>query len=264
MKSFIQSILNQFDFFIHRKSLYDKSNDPIYILNVLFEKIELKTIIDGGASIGTLSQKFSSTFPGTQIHAFEPYQSHFDSLQLLATDNKCIIPVKKALSNFNGNRSFFLNHSSGTNSLLQSNQQGRVIYGDQLKEIGQIEVECISLDQYLKSNNIESVDIFKLDLQGGELDALDGSSKAIMDGKIKCILCEILFSKCYEKQPSAGKLLYKLISEFNFTLFNFYQSNYYKGKLIFCDAIFFHHSIIDEIEKNSSEVFHNYSDLLIS
>ena len=59
----------------------------------------------------------------------------------------------------------------------------------------------------MQENKIESVDILKLDLQGGELDALDGASKSLKEGKIKCILCEVMFECHYYNQPSAGKLL---------------------------------------------------------
>jgi FkbM family methyltransferase len=263
MKKFIRSILSHFDLDIHRKSLYEKSDDPIHVLEMLFENIDLKTIIDGGASIGNLTRRFSNAFPDARVHAFEPYQPHFDALQEVANNNKRIIPVKKGLSNRNGNRSFFQNQASGTNSFLKATEQGQAIYGDQLKEIGQTEVECISLDHYLQSNKIESIDLLKLDLQGGEVDALQGASKSLAAGKIKCILCEVMFERHYKTQPSAGKLLNDLIERFDFTLFNFYQSNYHRGRLIYSDALLFHPSILDQVGQHSNRSFHAHSRLPI-
>ena len=263
MKNLIKFILNQLDLDIHRKSLYESADDPIKVLKILFESNGLSTIVDGGASIGTLAQRFSDTFTDARVYAFEPYQPHFDALQEVANKNKRIIPVKKGLSNRNGNRSFFLNQASGTNSFLQATKQGQAIYGDQLKEIGQTEVECTTLDHYLESKEIESVDILKLDLQGGELDALHGASKSLEGGKIKCVLCEVMFEKHYEEQPSAGKLLNSLIEGFGFTLFNFYQSNYHRGRLIYSDVLLFHPSLFAEIDKHSINFFHAHSRLPI-
>ena len=135
----------------------------------------------------------SNSFKNSQIHAFEPFDPHFDQLQRIADKNPRIIPVKKALSDNETRVTFFLNTETGTNSILQSTENGRSIYGDQLKQIGQTHVQCVSLDQYLQLNKIDSVDILKLDLQGSELAALIGTSKSLNAGKIKCVLCEIMF-----------------------------------------------------------------------
>jgi len=263
MKNLIKFILNQLDLDIHRKSLYESADDPIKVLKILFESNGLSTIVDGGASIGTLAQRFSDTFTDARVYAFEPYQPHFDALQEVANKNKRIIPVKKGLSNRNGNRSFFLNQASGTNSFLQATNQGQAIYGDQLKEIGQTEVECTTLDHYLESKEIESVDILKLDLQGGELDALHGASKSLEGGKIKCILCEVMFESHYHFQPSAGILLHYLIEKFGFSLFNLYQLHHHHGRLIYADAVFLLPSSLEPIAKRMPLQFHPHSKLPI-
>ena len=91
MKKIIKTILNHFDFDIHRVSCLEKSDDPIIVLELLFNCIGLRTIIDGGASIGTISKRFSEIFPTAKIHAFEPYQPHFDALQKIT---KLYIPTK--------------------------------------------------------------------------------------------------------------------------------------------------------------------------
>ena len=263
MKNFIKFILNQLDFDIHRKSSYERADDPIYVLETLLENIGLKTIIDGCASIGTLAGRFSNSFPDARIHAFEPYQPHFDALKEVADINKRIIPIKKGLSNINGNRSFFLNQASGTNSFLQATEQGKAIYGDQLKQIGQTEVECITLDDYLMKNKIESVDLLKLDLQGGEVAALEGSSQSLEAGKIKCILCEVMFERHYLDQPSAGVLLHYLVEKHGFSLFNLYEPHYHHGRLIYADVIFLLPSTLDSITEKISSQFHQHSKIPI-
>jgi len=263
MKNFIKFILNQLDLDIHRKSLYESADDPIKVLEILFKNNGLSTIIDGGASIGTITRRFCDTFKDARIYAFEPYQPHFDTLQEVANNNKRIIPVKKGLSNKNENQSLFLNQSSGTNSLLRATKQGQAIYGDQLKEIGQTEVECTTLDHYLQSKEIESVDILKLDLQGGELDALDGASKTLEEGKINCILCEMMLESHYQNQPSAGRLLHSLIEKYGFSLFNLYQLHHHHGRFIYADALFVLPSFLESITKKLPLQFHPHSKLPI-
>ena len=233
------------------------------ILGTLFKSSDIKTIVDGGASIGTITQRLSDIFQKSQIHAFEPFQPHFNQLQRVAAKNHRIIPVKKALNNKEGSVKFFLNAETGTNSILQSTELGRSIYGDQLKEIGQTHVECVSLDQYLELNKIDSIDILKLDLQGSEFAALNGATKALSAGKIKCVLCEIMFETHYKNQPSPGKLMNHLIDEYDFSLFNFYQLHYHYGRLIYADALFIHSSILSEVKDNTKKEFHPFSNLPI-
>lgn len=263
MKSIIKNILKNLDFDLHRVSLQNRKDDPIYVSTKLFNPLKVKCVIDGGASIGTITQRLSNSFQNSQIHAFEPFDPHFDQLQRIADKNSRITPVKKALSDKEGKVTFFLNTETGTNSILQSTENGRSIYGDQLKEIGQTHVECISLDQYLKLNKIDSVDILKLDLQGSELAALNGTSKSLSAGKIKCVLCEIMFETHYKNQPSAGKILNYLIDQFDFSLFNFYQLHYHHGKLIYADAILIHSSILNEVKGKIKKDFHPFSNLPI-
>lgn len=261
MKNFVKAFFEYFDFTVQRKSLLERSEDPIQVCELIHEGIDVKTIIDGGASIGTLTQKISNSFPNAYIHAFEPFQDHFNELQKVACKNNYIIPVDKALSDQIGTRTFFLNQEGGTNSLLQSTSEGQAIYGKQLKEKGRTEVECVSLDYYLRQHEIESVDLLKLDLQGGEVDALRGATRSLHDGKIKCIICEVMFERHYNGQPTAGKLLFELIENFGFILLNFYQSNHHRGKLIYSDALLIHPSRLAQIEKRTERSFHAYSKL---
>ena len=99
------------------------------------------------------------------------------------------------------------------------------------------------LDDFLLENSIEQVDLLKLDLQGSELPALTGASKALSEGKIKCILCEIMFQPHYESQPLASEILHELMDKHNYTLFNLYQHHYHHGYLCQTDALLFHSSI---------------------
>ena len=262
MKTLIRNILKSLDFGLHRISLQTLKDDPIYVSTKLFNPLNFKCVIDGGASVGSISKRLCINFPNAIIHAFEPYHYHFDSLLKLANENTRIVPIQKALSYKNGKNYLYINNESGTNSFLRTNQNGQYIYGDQLNEIGKIKVDSISLDEYLKVNNISSVDLLKLDLQGGEFDALKGADKYLESGSIKCIICEVMFGTFYDNQPSAGMLLSQLTDHYDYKLFNFYQSNYHCGKIIFSDALLIHRNYVDEIKKTSEALFHPHSDFI--
>ena len=231
------------------------------MLSLILESDSINTIIDGGASIGDISQKLSYMFPCSTVYAIEPYPAFHTNLEKIASENKKIQAVKIALSDKNGSEVLKINKSEGTNSLLKSSEEGSAIYGDLLKTIGEIEVKSQMLDTFLDENSIEQVDLLKLDLQGSELPALTGASKALTEGKIKCVLCEIMFQPQYESQPSASTILHELMENHDFTLFNFYQPHHHHGYLCQTDALFLHSSIHRSAKEKSHLAFHPYSAL---
>ena len=204
--------LDRFGFDLRRKKLHEQADDPYHAISILLDKKKTQTIIDAGASIGDISQKLTEMFPLATVHAIEPYPPFHAHLEKLATKNKRIRAEKLALSDENGSKVLQINKSEGTNSLLRPNEEGKAIYGDLLATTGEIKVKSQMLDDFLHENSIEQVDLLKLDLQGSELPALTGASEALSEGKIKCILCEIMFQPHYESQPSASALLHELVT----------------------------------------------------
>ena len=147
---------------------------------------------------------------------------------------------------------------------LKSNDEGKEIYGDLLSNVGKIQVKSQTLDDYLNENSIEQVDLLKLDLQGSELPALIGASNSLSEGKVKCILCEIMFQPHYESQPSASAILQELIEKHDFNLFNLYQHNYHHGYLCQSDVLIFHSSIDPDIREKAHLAFHSHSKISLN
>ena len=198
-------------------------------------------------------------FPLATVHAIEPYPPFHAHLEKLASKNKRFRAEKIALSDENGSKVLQINRSEGTNSLLRSSEAGKLIYGDLLSTTGKIKVKTQMLDDFIHENTIVQVDLLKLDLQGSEMAALSGASKALSEGKIKFILCEIMFQPQYETQPPASAILQELIENYNFTLFNFYQIHHHHGYICQTDALFIHSSIYTSAIKKAQRAFHPYS-----
>ena len=251
--------LDRLGFELRRKKLHEQADDPYHAISILLDKENTRTIIDAGASIGDISQKLAKMYPLATVHAIEPYPPFHANLEKLAIKNKRIRAEKLALSNENGSKVLQINKSEGTNSLLASNEEVEAIYGDLLSTTGEIKVKSQMLDDFIHENSIEQVDLLKLDLQGSELPALTGASKTLTEGKIKCILCEIMFQPQYESQPSASAILHELMENHDFTLFNFYQPHHHHGYLCQTDALFLHSSIHKSAKEKSHLAFHPYS-----
>lgn len=258
-KLYIKKLLNGIGFEIFNKKLLEKTDDPYFVLSKVLMDYEVRTIIDGGASIGSTSLKLAKLFPKACIHSIEPYPPFFEKLSKISKNQKRVKPHQLAFAEKNGITHLQINKSEGTNSLLKYHPDSTAVFGNLLEKKGEIEVKSVTIDHFIQSQLIDKVDILKLDLQGYELLAIEGCLQSLQLRKIKVILCEIIFDKLYENQPLCTTLLDKLVNNFNFKLFNFFQPHYHHGKLIQFDALFIHSDLMDCVNNSVKNTFHSYS-----
>jgi FkbM family methyltransferase len=263
LKNYFKSIVTKFVSFCgyeltHSQTLND-SEDPYTVLSRIIDTENVKVVVDGGASIGDISEKLSCLFPKSKIYTFEPYPPFLEKLYEKAKNNENIIVEPYALGRTTEKKLFNVNRSQGTNSLLEFREDAGKLYGTLTVQDETIEVNTKTLELWSKEKSIQTIDILKLDLQGGELDALNGGKKLFELGNIKVVLCEVMFSKCYEKQPNWTEIVYFLES-FDLKLMNFYQPFFQHGQIIQADLIFVAKNTISETVL--SDKFHSYSKLL--
>ena len=110
-----------------------------------------------------------------------------------------------------------------------------------------------------KEKGIGNIDILKLDLQGGEFDALEGAIQLFSSSNIKIVICEIMFNKCYNNKGKWTDIV-NFLENYNLQLFNIYQTFHHYGKIIQADLIFISKKV--NYEEVTSECFHAYSKLL--
>ncbi len=170
------------------------------------------SIIDIGANIGYHTVKFSKL--GKEVHAFEPAKDNFHQLGCNLLLNHALGKVKLhnlALSNVNeklgiiGRETF-----SGENTLWSKHTKTKVINNVGATVLGKIDnndITAIPLD----SLNL-SPDLIKIDVEGHELKALQGSLKTIKEN-LPIILIEIHKNKDKENILSLFRELdYELIN----------------------------------------------------
>jgi len=129
-----------------------------------------KHIIDAGGYVGDTALLFSS-YTDKNIHVFEASPSNMDiireTIRLNHLDN--IVPVSKALGEKSGTATFSLGERNSCNSLVERPGYN---YPDH------IEVPVVTLDDYVRENNIE-VGLIKVDIEGGEQLLLRGAVETI-------------------------------------------------------------------------------------
>jgi FkbM family methyltransferase len=263
MLSYLKSVVSRFvsycGYELIRKKIANDSDDPYEILSRIIDPKSVKVVVDAGASLGDTSEKFSDFFPNSKVYAFEPYPPFLTKLEEKAKNNENIIVEPFALGRKSEKNFLNVNQSEGTNSLLKSRDDAREIYGSLIAQQGSIEVDTKTLELWSKEKNIQAIDILKLDLQGGELDALNGAKELFASGKIKVVICEVMFSECYETQANWTEIV-SFLESFDLELFNFYQPFFQHGRIIQADLIFLAENFI--CETDFSDKFHAYSKFL--
>ena len=136
-------------------------------------------------------------FPFLKIYAFEPLPENFEllveNIRLNNLQNN-IIPINKALASHNNGMNmeylpFFPAGSSSDNLLIE--RRNSLHYYSVLHE-KPIHIESITLDDFLKENNIEKCKLIKLDCEGAEKEIIY-STKSL--AKIEYLVSELHFSK---------------------------------------------------------------------
>ncbi|MBL4820916.1 MAG: FkbM family methyltransferase [Gammaproteobacteria bacterium] len=146
------------------------------------------TFCDIGANIGQHSL-FMSRIADT-VHSFEPYQPVRDKLlhQISLNDlnNLTVHPV--GLSDTNQSLPFFA--PTGRNQGIGSFDASTVSKGN--RNIGKLAL--VAADEYMKNNNINSIDLMKIDVEGFEKSVLSGL-KSTMTRYRPIVVCEITYAK---------------------------------------------------------------------
>lgn len=129
-----------------------------------------RTFIDIGAHVGTWTINLAKYFD--RVIAFEPDPRANSVLRknLELNNIKNVEVIPKAVSNKSGQVKFNLFYNPATNTLMDPKQMGRTD-----SPIAELEVETVSIDEFVESRGINDVDFIKVDAEGAELLIVEGA-----------------------------------------------------------------------------------------
>jgi FkbM family methyltransferase len=136
-------------------------------------------VVDGGANIGVYSEFLSRCVgPNGVVHSFEPCPDNFMRLRSATRKLPNVRPCAAALGERSGETMLYLSDR------LNVDHRAYATEGNARRVV---QVGMVALDDYFKPR--ERVDMLKLDIQGYELQALQGAKRVMKENQqIKLLL----------------------------------------------------------------------------
>ena len=219
------------------KMYLQKNDDAIsgaLAFHKIWEPLETKTIkkyfkkstnfIDIGAHIGYYSLLCASISKKSKVFAFEPIKENLRVLKKNVKVNKfqniSIFPF--AVSNKNGKTKLYSSTERNTGDFR--------FFDVDLLEINEhrkgITVESIALDDFLIHHEMNP-DVIKIDIQGGEMIALNGMKKTLAEAKKLALFTEF-WPRGIISSGESPKIFLRQLKDFGFKI---YEINEKKKKL---------------------------------
>lgn len=169
----------------------------------LLRELDVRTVVDVGANKGQFALLALELFPQAQVHAFEPLAAPFARLAAWGRDEPRLTCWRLALADAAGPRVMHVSARMDSSSL-------RAITGRQTAqfpgthEVGEESVMAARLDETLTMADLHAPALLKIDVQGGELEVLQGAA-ALLPGFDR-IYVECSFSEFYQGQALADEV----------------------------------------------------------
>ena len=251
MKKIIKNFFNKLGYDLKKK---DKDFTNIDLEDLLKIKINENPIIfDVGGNKGQSVTKYKKIFKKPIIHTFEPIKSQFNIINEKFKNDKSVKLNNYALGEIKGEKEFNISAQTGASSFNKINQNSKWIevrskeYQTTInKFVSSTKVKIFTLDDYFLNNNIDKIDLLKIDTQGYEDKVLQGSINTLKQNKIKAVVTELMFDNVYDKYLTFSDVE-KFLLPNNFRMVGIYlSSNSLFGNLtFFADILYLNKSYYD-------------------
>lgn len=155
---------------------------------------ESDVIFDVGANTGVYSLIARTIKPKAKIYAFEPVKRVFLKLQEnIALNNFDVVPFEKAISNSDGKAIIYDTLSEHVYSVTVNKN-----FSSPETKVVETEIETITLNSFIRQNDIKKIDLIKIDVETHEPEVLEGFSDYLSRFK-PTMLIEILNDEIGEK-----------------------------------------------------------------
>ena len=207
-------------------------------------------IVDIGANVGLFSHAAEIYCPEARIIAAEPSTRAF--AELSKTCGPRVVKVKAAIGASSGCAQLLIAEHLASSTLKPVSDEARKIYGPGAAPSGATEeVRIVTLAELMSQENIEHVDLLKIDVEGYEPQVLEGASEWL-GPRIQRIIMEVAVGRL---SLNGSLQLLNFLASHGYQLINFADIHRspllpYKPIANF-DVWMIHESVADEVSKSS-------------
>jgi len=166
----------------HRWIVYGSYEGPSLWRWLKAHAASVNTVVDSGANIGQTVLYFATYLPEARIFAYEPGRNARLWLEegVAANEFSRVTVVPKGLSN-----------QAGSSRL--ASEGGSELHGawNKVNPSEGEAIELVALDAEIERLGIAQVDLWKLDVEGHELEALKGADRSLAARRIRAISLEL-------------------------------------------------------------------------
>jgi FkbM family methyltransferase len=190
---------------------------------------------DVGANKGQTIDLFLEIFKQPDIYSFEP---SIETYTILENRKFCdnVHIFQYALGAEESRKELINYEASKLSSFLELDQSTK----GQFKNIqvhGMEEVRQTTVDHIFDEQNIEELDLLKIDTQGYDLEVLRGSRRSLVERKINNVFIELNFASLYSKQSSPDEII-QFLGSYGFGLVGFYDIRRNDKLISWCNGLF--------------------------
>ena len=181
------------------------------------------TVFDVGANVGTFSQMASVQLKSLPyvVHAFEPSADTFRALRETLAHQDSYVLNNMALGLAEGEGTLFADHQDL--SVLASltcrdlSHEGRIF--DRTET-----VRITTLDKYCSAKQIPAIHLLKLDVEGHELDVINGGAELFNNGAVSMVMFE--FGNAHIDTRVFFRDMYQFMRKHRMDVFRITRSGY--------------------------------------
>jgi FkbM family methyltransferase len=186
-------------------------------------------ILDIGAHKGHWSRAFEVVFPGADIFMIEADSRHERDLKATGFPYH-IGPVGREA----GTVDF---HTLPEESLTQGAsiyRENTAIYDESGKTL---QLEMLTLDEVVEKMDCDAINFIKLDVQGAEIDVLQGATRVLATHPVDFILAELSLIPYNAGAPLAHQVIAH-VAELGFGMHDIFEVHYWEDQLFQLDVLF--------------------------